>query len=295
MVGRPCEAAPSASDDGAQARQSYEHALALFDRGQSRAALAELERAYQLLPSFRIFYNIGLVNVALDDPAAALRAFERYLTDGDKLVDAERRTEVLRRVTALSRRAGALRVNVDQVGALVLVDETEVGKSPLGRPLWLNAGRHRVEVRANDGRSEERSFDLSAGGESELRFDFKPVKVAREPHAIDAPPQVEPSARLPWPAYGITAGLGAASIFSGVLALRARGDEQDVQHRITSEQELLEARRKVEHLALATDIFLAATAVGAGVSLYLTLTSNGPQAHTAIAIGPGRISAFAHF
>ena len=299
LATRPCHAAPSAPDDRAQARQSYDHALALFDHGQNRAALAELERAYQLLPSFRIFYNIALVNVALDDPAAALRAFDRYLTDGGKLVDAERRSEVQRRVTALARRAGALRVDVDQVGALILVDDTEVGKSPLARPLWLNAGRHRLEVRADDGRSEERSFDLSAGDEAALRFDFKAVRVVSAPQRIDAPPLAAARAPLPWAAYGITAGFGAATIFSGVLALRARSAEQDVQHRITTEQELIDARRKVEHLALATDLFLAATAVGAGVSLYLTLkASEGPSGQApqaALVIGPGQISAFARF
>ena len=187
-------------------------------------------------------------------------------------------------------------MDVDRDATLILVDDTEVGKSPLSRPLWLNPGRHRVEVRASDGRSEERTFDLTAGGESELRFNFKTTKVVTQPSESPPPVGVAPGPRLPWAAYGITAGLGAVTIVTGVLALGARSDEQEQQHRMTTQQELVDARHKVEHLALATDIFLAATAIGAGVSVYLTLkSSDGQTPQAALAIGPGQISAFAHF
>ena len=101
---------------------------------------------------------------------------------------------------------------------------------------------------------------------------------------------------MPWTAYGITAALGAGTIVTGVLALGAHNDERDTEHRLTTPQELQAAQHKVDHLALASDIFLAATAISAGVSVYLTLhAEHDSSPRAAVLLGPGSIAAFARF
>ncbi len=290
----PCRADTVLERDRIEAAKSYDRALVLFDQKQARAALAEFERAYQLSPAFKIQYNIAVVNLALDDPAAALRAFERYLAEGGDHTDSLHHDEVLRQVDALSHKAGALSVEVDVQGATVLVDETEVGKSPIAK-LWLNPGRHRVNVRSADGRSQFQAIDVAAGDERKLRFSLKD----RHPIAPTGPRRVQenaaPARPLPWLAYGITAAVGVSAAVTGGLALAARSNEREVQGRLTTVQETVNARHKVEHLALTTDLLLAGTVISGGVALYLTLRAPRQRSQTSFVIGPGRISVLGAF
>jgi len=289
------EGADASSQD--RARDSYEKALRLYDQKEYRAALAELELAQRLAPSFKLYYNIALVNLALDDSAAALRAFESYLELSRGSVDAERVAQVEQQIKSLHAKVATLQVEVGNAQAVVLVDGAEVGPTPL-RNFYLNVGHHEVQVRAADGRkSAPQSLELRAGAAVNLRLELEAAapspQAVREPSKPEPKPPAEP---LPWAAYGVTAALTGAFAITGVLALNARADERDTQHRLTSEGELKDARQKVSHLALATDILLGAALVSAGVATYLTLKrQDGQQMQLGLAISTARASAFVRF
>jgi hypothetical protein len=275
------------------ARESFERGLALFERGEPRAALAELRRAHELAPSFRIFYNIALVNVALDDPAGAITAFQRYLREGATRVPAERRAEVEREIARLSQRAAALLIDVEAAGTPVVIDGAPVGESPLSARVWVNPGLHRVAA----GEREQR-VELAAGDERVLRF-AQAASPAAEP-ASPAPrvPAATPEGRAtPWLAWGVTGGLLAGSAVSGVVALNARASEQDLQAKDgVRGSELEAARSDVERWALVSDVLLAATALSAGVSLYLTLRADPDEpARAALVVTPGAVHARVQF
>src|SRR4051812_27183379 len=83
-VGAPStETAQSPDDtDPAAARKAEADALRLralsyYDAGDYVAARREFERANQLLPSFRLLYNLGIISLALTDAASAYGYFER--------------------------------------------------------------------------------------------------------------------------------------------------------------------------------------------------------------------------
>ena len=58
------------------------------------AGASELERAEQLAPTYKLAYNIALVQMRLGDAASALRSLRRYLDAGGAEVPAARRSEV---------------------------------------------------------------------------------------------------------------------------------------------------------------------------------------------------------
>jgi len=300
LVLRPCRAQPRDRDAAAtaestltEARQRFQHALALFEKGEYRAALAEFEQAYRLAPSFRIYYNIALVNMALDDSAGAIQAFERYLQEGAGKVSKERTEEVGRQVSRLSRRAASLTLDVAEPNAQVFVDSSEVGESPLWRRLWLNPGHYNVSVRSQDGHLKTRDVDVAGGDERLLSFapsSSKPPETAALPKAtaVDVP-----STRAHgWIPYAITGTLGAATLAAGTMALVERGNERAAQQRQgVSLGELRDARSSVEHWALATDLLLGATAVAAGVSMYLALRRSPRSGATSqLVVVPGGAS-----
>ena len=80
---------------------------------------------------------------------------------------------------------------------------------------------------------------------------------------------------------------------TGVIALSARSDEVELQKQEGVQQTELEAARSdVERWALVSDVFLAATAVSAGVALYLTLKpAQDGQPAAALIVAPRGVTA----
>ena len=74
-VAAPLDAAfaqtPPPKDAKAEARSRFDGGLALFEEGNNAAALAEFQRAYDLIPNPVVLFNIGLVYAAMDRPAEA--------------------------------------------------------------------------------------------------------------------------------------------------------------------------------------------------------------------------------
>lgn len=87
-------ALPARADAEDDARARVKRGLELYDEGDFRLALVELERAYEIAPSYKLLYNIGQIHMQLGEYARAQRAFRRYLDEGGAEITPERRTEV---------------------------------------------------------------------------------------------------------------------------------------------------------------------------------------------------------
>lgn len=81
--------------DKAQAREHNEAARAHFEKGDFEKAVAEYEKAYAIIQSAKLQYNIGTCYANLGNYEAAVRAWRIYMegTVGDP-VEKERREEV---------------------------------------------------------------------------------------------------------------------------------------------------------------------------------------------------------
>src|SRR4051794_16402603 len=70
------------SDAVTAARTHFKRGLELYQDGDFRAALIELERAYALEPRYRLLYDLGQVAYALRNYVDAERYFTEYLEKG---------------------------------------------------------------------------------------------------------------------------------------------------------------------------------------------------------------------
>jgi len=159
--------------------------------------------------------------------------------------------------------------------------------------VWLNPGHHRVVAG-----EREQQLELAAGDERVLRFDLSaPTAPLAPAPAAPAPVSMPEQRDPPWLAWGITGALLAGTSVTGVIALNARATEKDVQAKDgVRGSELEAARSDVERWALVSDVLLAATAVSAGVSLYLTLRSDPDEpVRAALVARPGSVHARVHF
>jgi tetratricopeptide (TPR) repeat protein len=262
-----------------EAKQHLETATQLYDENNFRGALAELQRAYELAPSFKILFNIGQVEMELQDYAGALRAYSRYLSEGGPDVPADRGKQVRADVERLRGRVGKIEVQT-AAGAEVLIDDIAIGFAPLPEPVAVNAGRHKVTVHIAGKDPVSRIYDVA--GRQEISAAIANDAVApiapaapvapAAPTAVDAPA----SRRIPLSVYVSWGVTGALGLTTGALALAARSANNDLANLrgsfgVTPAQ-LVAQRDSVHRDALLTDLALGATLASAGVATYLTLT-----------------------
>lgn len=259
-----------------EAKQHLDAAAQFYDENNFRGALAELQRAYELAPSFKILFNIGQVDMELQDYAGALRAYSRYLSEGGPDVPAERGKQVRADLERLRGRVGKIEVQT-AAGAEVLIDDVPVGFAPLPEPVAVNAGRHKVTVHIAGKDPVSRIYDVA--GRQEIAAAIANDAVAPgAPVAPAAPTAVDAPAprRIPLSVYVSWGVTGALGLTTGVLALAARSANNDLANLrgsfgVTPAQ-LVAQRDSVRHDALLTDLALGATLASAGVATYLTLT-----------------------
>jgi hypothetical protein len=115
-----------------EAEAHYQKALNAFEGGDYAKARESFQHAYELVPSFRILYNIGLAETQLRNDAAALDAFERYLAEGGTQISEQRRADVsaeverLRaKVTTERAEAAATAQNNPEMGPVTQVPSEE--------------------------------------------------------------------------------------------------------------------------------------------------------------------------
>lgn len=311
--------ARAADDADREARERYESAVKLYEDGAYDAALVELNRASELRPSYKIYYNIGQVRFAMHDYAAAMDAYRQYLEKGGDKIPAARRDQVQKELNGLSQRVAKLFIETDVPGAEVFIDDLSVGLTPLKAPLVVNSGIRRIGARHPDYLPQSRRLSIAGGTQDSIKFALAD-RSAAEPGAatpIGASSAPQPSAALPgptapaagaaastapvtdateqsstrhvpWPGWVLTGAFAAGAAVTGVLALSANSSlQQDRRDLDVSASKVSSQASKVRTLATVTDSLAVAALVTGGISLWLTLRSSPEPAATAGSKGAG--------
>lgn len=122
------------------------------------------------------------------------------------------------------RRVARLEVRVDKPGAAITIDGKPVGVSPLGRPLILPPGPHRIVARRGN-ESMDVTYDISAGrlaiADLGLQPDPEPEPAPEAPVGVPAPAPVPMRAEPPrtWPGPVMLASAGVGLLGLGVSGI----------------------------------------------------------------------------
>lgn len=286
----PAAAAPSA--DQQEAARRFEHAVKLYGEGEYPLALAEFERVYDLVPDYRVLYNIGQVSMQLGRYARALRVLDEYLQRGGEQIDAERRAHVAADLDSLKGRVALLELVVEPVGADILVDGVSVGTAPLAKPVVVDVGARRVQVRATGYRTRDETLRLAGGDRRELKFvlEREPERPTTAPEPVQPQPAVgtpstadKPAAApssMRWVGWTAAGALAAGAAVTGVLGITAASDlasERDSAG--ATRQSLDAAERRAKTFLLTADLLGAAALVTGGVTLYFELSKSKERGH----------------
>ena len=306
-----------AGDTAAEARVHFDRALQLYEERYFDGALAELKKAYELKPSYKLLYNIGQVQLAMHDFAAALGSYREYLDKGGAEIPSLRRDMVEKEIKTLEQRVAKLTVEADVPNAEVFVDDISVGVIPLAEPVLVNSGTRRITVRHGDYLPQTRQLTVVGGSQEKVAFTFK-AKVpstssssgpsAREAAASPLPPATpsgnaglssEPGIlpggqkgavdtggagrKVPWLTWTLTGAFAAGAAVVGVVTLSKNSSlskERDTPGVAASQ--LQSDASDVRRMAIVTDGLIVAAVVTGALSVWLTLDSGSTKSHGSV-------------
>jgi len=178
--------APTRADD--PARLSFEHGMAALQANRPADAVREFEDSYRRRPVAVVQYNLALAYRALGRNVDAVLAFERFLREPGGVAEAQLRA-VRRELEALRAGLAQVRLTVrPTAGATVWVDGQVTGVT--GDVVWLEPGRHVLEVRAAGYAAQRREGDFRASAEVRWEVTLEAARVT--PMAV-APMAVAPT------------------------------------------------------------------------------------------------------
>jgi tetratricopeptide (TPR) repeat protein len=278
-------APPTDADRTAEAAHRFERGLAFYRNGEYPLALIEFDRAYELVPDYRVLYNIGQVSIQLAHFARARSALERYLAEGAEEVPAARVAEIQADLEMLGQRTAFLSVEVPLAGSEILIDGEPMGLAPLAAPLLVDAGRHAVSARYQQ-LSATPVYVTAAGGDSlTVKVDLEPVvavavPAAPEPTAPALPRSAAPAPAPPpesratwdrwWLGWAATGGLAVGAGITFALGDAAARENERLQDEPASPDELQDSKRRATTLLALSPGLAAGAAVVGGFSIYAT-------------------------
>jgi hypothetical protein len=274
---------PSTASPVKEATTHFRRGVALYSEADYRGALTEFKRAYEIAPAANVLYNIGETYYQLQNYAAALSVFERYLNESGPT--ALHRHEVEQTMETLRTRVGKVRLTANVEGYEVTVDDELIGKAPFEAPITVSVGRRKITAMAPGRSPDTRFVDVPTGDT---------VDVALSLAALGGPATVSPAGgkgeagvdlvKVGW----ITTGaLGAGTVATGIWAYVASRQLQDARQKFPADGAELDSKSsRAKTLALVADLVGAATVAAGAVTLKLSLSrSSSHEVHVAVVPG----------
>jgi tetratricopeptide (TPR) repeat protein len=277
----PCSlvfAAPSA-ELAQSAASHFEKGVELYREGSLDAALVEFERAYELIPNYRLLFNLAQIQAERHDYAAAIGFFEKYLQTGAAQIPEARRAEAQREIEKLRTRVAYLRVESNVEGAQLFVNDSPVALLPLSQPLAINPGVSSLRLEKAGYLPTVHQIKVAGGERPRLSL---PLVEASGRGPDDASAARSGSANFTpfWISATSTAAFGVATLALGLTARSANRDLDDELGRFPpDEDQVAQARSRLKLYSALTDSCAAASVVALGVAVYFLIDPPKTPAH----------------
>lgn len=284
----PASASPEAATSSAppapapevllEAKQRFDRGYELYEEGEHSLALIEFNRAYELVPNYRVLYNIGQVCIQLGQYANAKKALTQYRDEGGDELSTDRRAAVAKDLEMLERRTAHLMITSNVSGAEVLVDDVVVGRTPLDAALLVDAGVHRVTLRYPGYQPRTSRVILAGGDEQTASLQLEKLPEGKQTIVVrERPAESDKFQTLMIAGWATTGALTAGAIVAGLMGAGEANELEKLRKSDPREVPDLASRMddtksNASSLLLAADIFAGAAVVVGGLSLWLTLS-----------------------
>lgn len=216
-----------------KANREFKRALKFVEEQRHEEALASFLKAYDLAPHPLVLFNIAGAHRQLRQYKEALKAYSRFLLEGDGSV----KSDLLRRGKKDMDELLALvaRVAVDSTpsGATLTMDGEELGTLPLTERLVLAPGPHELQAELDDHEPLERTIRVSPGEELELVLSMVPL-AGSEPDA-EISPKVSSKTEegREWRELSVSAAFGSNALRLGTTGAPTIGAAYEISQRVS--------------------------------------------------------------
>jgi hypothetical protein len=156
----------------------------LLSKGEYDAAISDLLAAYELANKPELLYLVGKAyDQKGDDPVGAKTYYEQYLAasggNPPELAEIQGRISAIdsalaaKRAAAGSANNGSLKLEVEQSGAVIEIEDKQVGTSPLTAPLSYPTGSYTVRVTKPGFKEYLAVLDVEAGDTTNVKISLE--------------------------------------------------------------------------------------------------------------------------
>jgi hypothetical protein len=276
----------------------FNRAVQLYSEADYRAALVEFKRAYELAPHVTVLYNLGQTYYQLQNYAAALDTFERFLNEGGQA----HRSEVEQAVGVLKTRVGKLDITTPTPGWEITIDDESVGKTPLPKPISVSLGRRKVTATRANETPITKYMEVAAGETAAVSLapvggatPTGPDQGTGQPPPADTTPK-DGSNTMIIVGWVATGALAVGAVVTGIVASSAASKLDDERNRFPADKDVIDHKAsQAKTFAAVTDVLAVSAIVVGGITLYFTLTKSSsskaaaPSPTTRIGVSGSRL------
>lgn len=235
-------APPSEAAAADRAAELFEKGKALYRAQRLQEAYEAFQSAWELHRSYPIAANLGIVEIALGKSRSAAEHLSYALHVLPSSESAEKRATLEAHLSDAQKETAALRIEVSEQSAVVLVDGLPVGRSPLADRIFVEPGRHSIEARGANDTVARTVVDVSKGSSQELLLTLKSAPLSRVVTATTnatANPTPAPSRPDSKSAPLLVVGFGMSTLAAGiataatVVSMNEAASAEELRSRIT--------------------------------------------------------------
>ncbi len=293
------------------AKEFYSKGVEAFDAGKFDEAADAFRKAFELKPSWKIFFNIGQSEAAAKRYGMAWESFELYLVEGGDDIPEERKDYIISEIQRMKLLVGFVKVTAPD-GIDVIVDTELRGTTPLKGDVRIAAGSHKIVLRKGIDALLEKEISVIGGITSEIKYEPKedaapvPAPVAEPKPEQEPEPEQKPEEQPEeeedgigldtwgWIALGVGGGVLIGGAITGGMALSTNGQIMDDYPDGNVPPEGQDDVDKRDTLATVSTVMIisgaAIAATGAGLLIYDAFFNSGEESAVSLAPGPTSIS-----
>jgi hypothetical protein len=157
------------------ALEDYKTGRLLYDDHDYAGAAVKFKNAYDRSTDPRLLWNIAACEKNLRRYARVFRTVERYQRESGERLTGSQRAEAAALLETVRALVSTVKLDVDQAGADVFVDDERVGTTPLAGDLLVDLGPRRIRVAKAKHKDEIISQTFVGGSSTVLHVILAPL------------------------------------------------------------------------------------------------------------------------
>lgn len=157
-----------------EALDAFNRGVELYKNQNFEGAKAEFEQAFKLSNDLRLLFNVAIAERDSKHYSRAVARLEQLLKEGSELSEKEQQ-DARDLLEGLKQFTAPITISSNEADTVILVDNVEVGKTPLAHPIIVDVGERNIIARKQGFLDANKRITVSGGREEKIDFSLEVV------------------------------------------------------------------------------------------------------------------------